>query len=100
MASSAQDLVGLAAFSREGDKIGKIKGVVCEAGSGSDCLVIKHSIFRDLVVPADVVERQDDTVTVPFSSSYLDVAPRVAAKGELSSEETSRLERFFHPTAV
>jgi ribosomal 30S subunit maturation factor RimM len=94
MASSAQDLVGLAAFSREGDKIGKIKGVV------SDCLVIKHSIFRDLVVPADVVERQDDTVTVPFSSSYLDVAPRVAAKGELSSEETSRLERFFHPTAV
>jgi ribosomal 30S subunit maturation factor RimM len=100
MASSAQDLVGLVAFSREGDKIGKVRGVICEAGSGSDCLVIKHSMFHDLVVPADVVERQDDSVTVPFSSSYLDVAPRVAAKGELSSEETSRLESFYHPTAV
>ena len=100
MASSAQDLVGLAAFSREGDKIGKIKDVICDPGSPSECIVIKHSMFRDLVVPADVVERQDDTVTVPFSSSYLDVAPRVATKGELSSDERDRLEHFFHPTAV
>lgn len=100
MASSAQDLVGLEAFSREGDKIGKIKDVICDPGSLSECLVIKHSLRRDLVVPADVVERRDDSVVVPFGSSYLDIAPRVAAKGELSSEERARLEHFYHPTAV
>jgi sporulation protein YlmC with PRC-barrel domain len=100
MTSSAQDLVGLAAFSREGDKIGKIKDVICDPESLSECLVIKHSMFRDLVVPADVVERRDDSITVPFCSSYLDVAPRVATKGKLSSEERSRLEAFYHPTAA
>jgi len=100
MASRAQDMVGLSAFSREGGKIGRIRDVICDPGSLSECLVIKHSMFRDLVVPADVVERQQDSVTVPFSSSYLDVAPRVATKGELSSEERTRLEAFYHPTSA
>ena len=99
MASSAQDLVGLEALSRDGDKIGKIKNVICDPES-SECLVIKCSMFRDLVVPADVVERQGESVTLPFTLSFLDVAPRVATKGELSSKEMSRLESFYHPSAV
>jgi ribosomal 30S subunit maturation factor RimM len=99
MASSAQDLVGLEALSRDGDKIGKIKSVICDPES-SECLVIKVSLFHDLVVPADVVEKQGESVTLPFTRSFLDVAPRVATKGELSSKERARLETFFHPSAV
>jgi sporulation protein YlmC with PRC-barrel domain len=100
MASGAQELVGLEAFSREGDKIGRIKDVICDPGALSDCVVIKHSLRRDLVVPADVVERRDEGVTVPFGTSYLHVAPRIATKGELSGEDRARLERFYHPAAV
>ena len=62
--------------------------------------MIKHSLRRDLVVPADVVERRDEGVTVPFGTSYLHVAPRIATKGELSSDDRARLERFYHPAAV
>jgi hypothetical protein len=100
MAAGAQELVGLEAFSREGDKIGRIKDVICDPGALSECVVIKHSLRRDLVVPADVVERRGEGVTVPFGSSYLHVAPRIATKGELSSEDRERLERFYHPATV
>ena len=100
MATGAQELVGLEAFSREGDKVGKIKDVICDPGSLTDCLVIKHSLRRDLVVPADIVERREQRVTIPFGSSYLDMAPRPAKKGELSSEDRERLDKFYHPTAV
>ncbi len=99
MASSAQDLVGLEALSRDGDKIGKIKSVICDPES-SECLVIRCSLFRDLVVPVDVVEQQGESVTLPFTSSFLDVAPRVGKKGELSSEDMARLETFYHPSVV
>jgi hypothetical protein len=97
MASGAHDYVGLEAFSRDGDKIGKIKEVICDPESVSECLVIKYGLFRDLVVPVDVVERRGESVTVPFTRSLLDVAPRVGKKGELSSEERARLEHFYHP---
>jgi sporulation protein YlmC with PRC-barrel domain len=100
MASGAQELVGLEAFSREGDKVGKIRDVICDPGSLTECLVIKHSLRRDLIVPADMVERHEQRVTIPFGSAYLDMAPRPAKKGELSSEERTRLESFYHPTAA
>ena len=59
MTSSTQDLVGLEAYSREGEKIGKVKDVVCDPESDGDvCIVIKYGLFRDLVLPADVVERE------------------------------------------
>ena len=95
MASDAHDLVGLEAFSREGDKIGKIKEVICDPESVSEYLVIKYSRFRDLVVPASVVEKRGDDVTVPFAHSFLDVAPRVARKGKLSIQESAHLEHFY-----
>jgi hypothetical protein len=99
MTSKAQDLVGLTARSRDGGKLGKITAVICDSEASDDCLVIKRSLFRNLVVPADVVEPESGSVTVPFASSFLDVAPQVSSKGTLSTEERARLQRFFHPGA-
>jgi sporulation protein YlmC with PRC-barrel domain len=98
MASSTQELVGLEAYSREGEKIGKVKDVICDPESDTeDCLVIKYGLFRDLVVPADVVQKQGECITVPFTHNFLDVAPRLGKKGKLSAKERDRLEHFFHP---
>ena len=67
MTSSTQELVGLEAYSREGEKIGKVKDVICDSESDAgDCLVIKYGRFRDLVVPADVVETRGGCVRVPL----------------------------------
>jgi ribosomal 30S subunit maturation factor RimM len=97
MTREAQDLVGLTARSRDGGKLGKITAVICDSEATHDCLVIKRSLFRNLVVPIGVVEPEGGGVTVPFASSFLDVAPQVTSKGSLSTEECARLERFFHP---
>ena len=98
MTSDTQDLVGLEAYSRDGEKIGKVKDVFHDPeGDSEDCLVIKYGLFRDLVVPAGVVQREGERVTVPFTRSFLDVAPRVGTKGELTSNDRERLEHFFHP---
>jgi hypothetical protein len=100
MASGAHDLMGLEVRSRDGDKLGKIAGVIDDPESGCQYLVIKRALHRDLVVPATVVDRQDEIVTMPFGSAFLDVAPRVAKRGELSSEERSRLEHFYSHRAA
>jgi len=101
MTSSTAELVGLEAYSREGEKIGKVKEVICDPESDADdCLVIKCGLFRDLVVPADVVQKQGECITVPFTHSFLDVAPRVGKKGKLSIKERDRLEHFYHPHAT
>ncbi len=72
MASNAHDYVGLEAFSRDGDKIGKIKEVICDPESASECLVIKYGLFRDLVVPVDVVVRGETIVSQSrFTRSFL-----------------------------
>ena len=99
MTAKAQDFVGLTARSRDGGKLGKITAVICDSEASDDCLVIKRSLFRSLVVPTDVVEPDGDGVTVPFASSFLNVAPQVSLKGTLSAEESARLQRFFHPGA-
>jgi sporulation protein YlmC with PRC-barrel domain len=98
MASSTQELVGLEAYSREGEKIGKVKDVICDPESGAeDCLVIKYGLFRDLVVPTDVVTMQGECVTVPFTRAFLDVSPRVGKKGTLSTKDRDRVQHFYHP---
>ncbi|MFA4965119.1 MAG: PRC-barrel domain-containing protein [Thermoleophilia bacterium] len=101
MKSSAQELVGCEAFSRDGSKIGKVKEVIGDPESVSECLVIKYGLFRELVVPADVVEREGiggRVLTVPLTHALLDTAPRVAKKGELSSDERARIDRFYRAT--
>jgi ribosomal 30S subunit maturation factor RimM len=97
MDSSTVDFVGLEAYSRDGGKIGKVKEVLRDPDSASDCLVIKYGLFRDLIVPADVIEKQGTRVSVPFNRNFLDTAPRIPAKGQLTSEQRARVERFFHP---
>ena len=99
MAISAQDLVGCQAYSREGDKLGKVNKVIRDPEASSDCLVIKQGMFRDLVVPVDIVEMEGISVTVPFAHTVLNDAPRVAKKGELSRDERARLEQFYHATS-
>ena len=98
MASDTQAFVGLEAYSRDGEKIGKVRDVICDPKSGTeDCLIIKYGRFRDLVVPADVVQKQGEHITVPFTSSFLDIAPLVGTDGKLSGRERIQLEDFFHP---
>ena len=98
MTSDTQDLVGLEAYSRDGERIGEVKDVFRDPESDAeDCLVIKYGLFRDLVVPVDVAQKQGQRITVPFTRSALDFAPRVGTKGELTSNDRERLERFFRP---
>ena len=85
MTPDTQELVGLEAYSRDGEKIGKVKDVISDPDSYTeDCLVIKYGLFRDLVVPADVVQKQGERITVPFTYSFLDIAPDVGTNGKLS----------------
>jgi len=100
MAPSAQDLVGLEAVSRDGDRIGPVKDLIGDSGSASEYLVIKYGFFRDLVVPADMAERRGDEVALPFVRSFLDVAPRVSVKGPLAENDRRRLEEFYRPRAA
>lgn len=98
VASDTQTFVGLEAYSQDGEKIGKVRDVISDPESDTeDCLVIKYGRFRDLVVPADVVQKQGERITVPFTSSFLDIAPRVGTNGKLSGGERNQLEHFFHP---
>jgi ribosomal 30S subunit maturation factor RimM len=90
------DLVGLAAFSREGTKLGKLKDVFTDSESSSEYLVIGRRMTRDLVIPADVAEIEDKRVLVPFASSFLNSAPAVKSKGAISPDERDRLEAFYH----
>jgi len=89
-----RDLVGLVAFSRDGTKLGKIKAVI-DGPDASAYAVIGRFLARDLVVPAEVLDTSGDRLVVPFSSSFIDMAPAVKAKDVVSPEEHDRLEQFF-----
>jgi ribosomal 30S subunit maturation factor RimM len=101
MASSVGlDLVGLAAFSRDGTKLGKLKDIFTDSESSSEYLVIGRRMTRDLVIPADVVEIEGERVLVPFASSFLNSAPAIKGKSAISRDERGRLEAFYHVGAV
>jgi sporulation protein YlmC with PRC-barrel domain len=75
MTPDARGLVGLEAYSRDGQRIGKVEDVVRDPDSeNADCLVIRYGAFRNLVVPVDAVQRTNGGVTVPISDSFLDGA--------------------------
>ena len=90
-----RDLVGLQAFSHDGAKIGKVKDVVTARDSSDEFLVIGRFLSQ-LVVPAEVAECPGECVVVPFSSSFLDMAPSIKSRGTLSSEDCRRLTTFYH----
>jgi len=98
MTSTTQDLVGLEAYAADGRKIGKVMDVFRDPeGDAEDCLVIKYGLFRELIVPVGVVQRQGERLTLPLTRSALDFAPRVGIKGQLTSHDRERVEHFFHP---
>jgi sporulation protein YlmC with PRC-barrel domain len=100
MAFTARGLVGFEAVSQDGQTIGTIRDVISDPQSISDYLVIKYSLFYDVVVPADAVQKRGDTVTVLLARSFLDVVPRVVIDGPLSTEEGRRLQEFYRPRAA
>jgi sporulation protein YlmC with PRC-barrel domain len=75
MTPDARRLVGLEAYSRDGQRIGKVEDVVRDPDpEKADCLVIGYGPFRNLVVPVDAVQRKNGGVTIPISGSFLDGA--------------------------
>jgi hypothetical protein len=101
MASSVvlQELVGLEAFSRDGIKLGKIKGTVGDGGSSAQYLVVGRFLAHDLLVPADAVELSGDRVVIPHGSSFIASAPTIKAKGAISPADAARLEDFYRAPA-
>jgi ribosomal 30S subunit maturation factor RimM len=93
--AAPQGLRGLAAFSRDGTKLGKIKDVINDEETSSAYLVVGRFLAHDLVIPAALTEKEDGRVVVPFSSSYLDMAPSLSVKGHLSAEDRGRIEHFY-----
>jgi hypothetical protein len=90
--------VGLPAYSQEGSKLGKVKDVV-DAGESARYLVIGSLFSRRLVVPSDVIEERGDAIVVPFTMSYLDMAPIVDSKAAVSSNDRDRLQAYYHTRA-
>lgn len=87
--------VGLPAFSQEGSKLGKVKDVV-DSGESARYLVIGSVFSRRLVVPSDVIEERGDAVIVPFTMSYLDMAPIINVKEAITTSDRDRLRDYFH----
>ena len=87
--------MGLAAFSRDGTKLGKVKDVV-RSGDSAEYLVIGGMLSRGRLVPCDVVKEDGTCVVVPFMSSYLDMAPAIDPKKPVSPEDRERLRNYYH----
>jgi ribosomal 30S subunit maturation factor RimM len=95
MTTADRDYVGLPAFSRDGTKLGKVKDVV-RSGDSAEYLVIGGLLSRGRLVPCDVVEEDGTCLTVPFMSSYLDMAPAIDPKKPLAAEDRERLRSYYH----
>ena len=90
-----RDFVGLAAFSRDGTKLGKVKDVV-RSGEEAEYLVIGGAFSRGRLVPCDVVNEDGTCLVVPFMSSYLDMAPAIDPKKPISPKDRERLRSYYH----
>ena len=91
MTSTTQELVGRPVYARDGVKIGEIK----EAVFGGEYVVIRRSLLSRLVAPIRAIEISGDRLTIPRTSMYLDGAPKVDSRHDLSDADRARLERFF-----
>ena len=90
MTSPTQELVGRQVYSRDCDKIGEIKG-----GLRREYVLIRRSFYSKLVAPASAIESSGERLAIPFSSGYVQHAPQVDPKRELSAEDKARLDHFF-----
>jgi len=91
MTPTSQDLVGHDVYSREGVKIGQIKDLVF----GGEYVAVRRSFFSTIVVPVGTLDDHGGRLTIPLASSYLDNAPRIDTKKELSSRGKAHLDSFY-----
>ena len=87
--------MGLPAYSRDGGRLGKVKDVV-RGGEKATYFVIGGFLSRGLVVPGDIVQERGDAIVVPFTSSYLDMAPPIDPRKPLTVEDRDRLRDYYH----
>lgn len=91
MTSVSQGLVGHDVSARDGAKAGQIK----ELAHGGEYAALRRSIFTTIVVPVQLIERSGSRLTIPLTSSYLDNAPKVDTKADLSPSDKARLDSFY-----
>jgi hypothetical protein len=96
MTPATHELVGREVYSRDGVKLGKIAEVVHDG----EYAVIRRSLFGKLIAPITAIESAGDRLTLPRTSSYLDNAPKVDPKHDLSATDRARLDEFFTPKAA
>jgi len=96
MTLATHELVGREVYSRDGVKLGKI----AEVAHDGEYAVIRRSLFGKLVAPIAAIESSGDRLTIPRTSSYLDDAPKVDPKRELSATDRAHLDEFFMPKAA
>lgn len=86
MTPDAHGFVGLEAYSRDGERIGRVEDVIRDPDSArADCLVIRYGPLRDLVVPVEAVQTKDGGITLPISHTFLE-AGSDARQEEQSSD--------------
>lgn len=96
MAVISQDLVGRDVFARDGSKVGQIKELVY----GDEYVGVRRSLFSTIVVPVGVLDDSGGRLTIPLTASYLDMAPKVNTKKELSPRDKGLIDRFYMPKAA
>ena len=96
MASTPQDLVGREVYARDGVKIGQIRDLVYNGKYA----VVRRSFLSKIVVPVKAIQSSGDRLMVQRTSSFLDNAPQVDPKYELSSKDRAYLDDFYLPKAA
>ena len=69
-------------------KVGEIKEVLF----GGEYVLIRRSAFSKMVAPVGALEHAGDRLTIPRTSMYLDSAPKVDAKHELSEKDRTDID--------
>lgn len=96
MTRSSQDLVGHDVYSRDDVKIGQIKELVYDG----EYVVLRRSFFSTIVVPVGTLDDSGGRLTISLTSSYLDNAPRIDIKKDLSPRDKALLDSFYMPKAA
>ena len=91
MASISQDLVGHDVYARDDVKVGQIKELVYDG----EYVTLRRSFFSTIVVPAGLLDDSGGRLTIPLTSSYLDNAPKIDTKKELSPSDRAHLDSFY-----
>jgi uncharacterized protein (TIGR02271 family) len=93
-----RDVVGAAAYDRDGDKIGKIGQLYYDDASGQPTWFTVHPGFfstHESFVPVSDAEFNDDGVTVAYDKATVKDAPKIAEDGHLSPQEEQQLYRYY-----